>query len=63
MGDDETDSVKIARVDERVRAIERDIRDIKTSLAAQTTNRPQWPAVLAAAAAVGALVVTLAMNL
>lgn len=57
-----TDPAEIlyARLDERLKAIERDVGTIR---AQQAANRPQWTAVVAAIAAVAALVVTLAINL
>nr|WP_274637079.1 hypothetical protein [Microbacterium bovistercoris] len=55
--------VTVARVDERTLAMAREIKEIKATLAAQTTAKPQWPAMVAAVAAAGAIVLTLAMNL
>lgn len=49
-----------ARLDERLKAIERDVRDVRVS---QASARPQWPAIVAAVAACAALIVTLAINL
>lgn len=59
----ESTRVAVARVEARLSAVERDVGYIRKTIDAQSTNKPQWPAVLAAAAAVGALIVTLAMNL
>lgn len=56
-----------ARLDERLKAIERDVRDVRVEQAAararEDTRRPQWPAIVAAVVAVAALIVTLAINL
>jgi len=62
---EEEESVRVIVADVRARlgAVERDVGYMRRALDAQNTNKPQWPAVLAAAAAVGALIVTLAMNL
>lgn len=49
-----------ARLDERLKAIEREMGRLATQ---QAASRPQWPAVLAAIAAVVACIVTLAINL
>lgn len=49
-----------ARLDERLKTIEREMSTIRAS---QLASRPQWPTVLSAAVAVAALVVTLAINL
>lgn len=49
-----------ARLDERLKAIERDVGTIR---ALQAASRPQWPAIVAAVAACAALIVTLAINL
>lgn len=49
-----------ARLDERLKTIEREMGAIRAS---QLAARPQWPAVLSAAVAVVALIVTLAVNL
>lgn len=52
--------VTLGRMDERLSAVERDIRDIKNTM---TASRPHWTAVLSAVVALAALVVTLAINL
>ena len=49
-----------ARLDERLKVIEREMGAIR---AAQIAARPQWPTVLSAVVAVAALIVTLAINL
>ncbi len=56
MAPTEDTDVVLARLDQRTLALERDVRDIKTSIAQRT---PPWPSVVAAFAAVAALVVTL----
>jgi hypothetical protein len=56
-----------ARLDERLKAIEREVVDVRAhqTLAARdlAAARPQWPAIVASAASVVALIITLAMNL
>jgi hypothetical protein len=49
-----------ARLDERLKAIERDVRDVRVQ---QAAARPQWPAVMSGIAATGAIVLTLVLNL
>ncbi|MCC2034111.1 hypothetical protein [Microbacterium allomyrinae] len=56
----EPTDVVLARVDERVRAVERDVREIKDTMMART---PQWPAIVSSLAAIAALIVTLIIAL
>lgn len=56
----EADGVVLGRVDERLKAVECDVRDIKTAISG---NRPHWTTILAATVASGSLIVTLAINL
>lgn len=56
----EAPEVTLARIDQRLLAVERDVGRI---LAASAAARPAWPAVVAALVAAAALVVTLAVNL
>lgn len=52
----EDTDVVLARLDQRLIAVERDVRDIKTATAQRT---PTWPSVMAAIAALAALALTL----
>lgn len=45
--------VLVVRVDERLRAVERDVKEIKAAI------RPSWPSVVAAIVAAAALLITL----
>lgn len=49
-----------ARLDERLKVIEREMSNIR---AAQIAGRPQWPTIVAAVAAAVALIVTIADKL
>ncbi|GAB6857876.1 hypothetical protein [Microbacterium xylanilyticum] len=53
----ETTETLVARIDERLVAVERDIKEIKASI------RPAWPMVVAAVAAVAAFAVNLVPKL
>lgn len=49
---DEDLAVTLARVEQRVIAVERDVRDLKSA-------RPSWPVIISSLAALGALVITI----
>jgi len=49
----EQTEVVVARIDERLVAVERDVKEIKESI------RPSWPSITAALVAASALVITL----
>lgn len=53
-----TDSLEVivARVETRLIAVERDVRDIKTE---NNNRRPSWPSVVSAVVAASALLITL----
>ncbi|MFE6733432.1 hypothetical protein [Microbacterium sp. NPDC057650] len=57
MNEDEALAVAVARVDERLIAVERDVKEIKASI------RPSWPSVVAAFVAAAALIITLISNI
>lgn len=53
MNEDTTTPVLVARIDERLVAVERDVKEIKAAI------RPAWPSVISALVAAAALVITL----
>lgn len=59
--------VVIARVETRLIAVERDVRDLKTDLraenSARSSTRPTWPSVVSALVAASALAITLMQTL
>ncbi|WP_157540961.1 hypothetical protein [Microbacterium sp. XT11] len=52
--------VVVARIETRVMAVERDVRDLKND---QASRRPTWPSVVSSLVAAAALVLTLIQNL
>lgn len=52
----EASDVIIARIDQRLIVVERDVREIKED---QRFRRPSWPAILSSLAAFGALVLVI----
>lgn len=56
----EPQEVIVARIDERLGAVERDVKEIKAGQArAEHLARPSWPSITSAVVAASALIITL----